>query len=96
LIVLPEVLRPLAASVSAAYRAHSTAPADISGQFGFLAGLLSKGRQASERADIEIRPDMRGINPMWPWHVQTAVRRGETAARRALPAIRRLLTARSA
>ena len=96
LVVLPEVLRPVAAGVSAAYRAHSAAPADVSSQLGFLAGLLSKGRQARERADIEIRPDTRGISPMWPWHVRTAVRRGETAARRALPAIRRLLAARSA
>ena len=33
---------------------------------------------------------------MWPWHIGVAARRGEAAARRALPAIRRLLAAPSA
>jgi len=95
LIALPNALRPLSARVSAAYRAHSAASADVSGQFGLLAGILSKGRQVPERADIEIRPDMRGISSLWPWHVPVAARRGESAARKALPAIRRLLSARA-
>jgi len=80
--------------VSAAYRAHSTAAADVSGQFGFLAGLLSQGRPAHARPDIEIRPDMRGTTSMRPWQLRTSMRRGEIAARKALPSIQRLLAAR--
>ena len=92
-LVLPRRLRPLSARLSAACRAHSAASSDVSGQFSFLAGLLSTGRPPRARADIEIRPDMRGVAPMWPWHIHTALSRGEAAARRALPAIRRLLAA---
>ncbi len=94
LFALPRWLRPLSARVSAAYRAHSAVAADVSGQIGFLAGLLSQGRPTRARPDIEIRPDMRGITSMWPWQVRTSMRRGETAARKALPSIRRLLAAR--
>jgi len=95
-LVLPEALRPLSARVGAAYRRHSAVPADVNGQIGFLAEMLSKGRPGRARADIDIRPNMQGISAMWPWHIGAAVRRGEAAARRALPAIRRLLAARAA
>jgi NTE family protein len=94
-LVLPEALRPLSARVSAACRRHSAVPADVNGQLGFLAGLLSRGRPARAPADIEIRPNMLGISPMWPWQIGAAVGRGEAAARRALPAIRRLLADRA-
>jgi NTE family protein len=95
-LVLPKVLWPLSARVGAAYRAQSARPADVRGQFGFVAELLSRGRPQRERADIEIRPNLQGISSMWPWHIGAAARRGETAAHRALPAIRRLLAARFA
>lgn len=94
-LVLPEALRPLSAGVAAAYRRHSAVPSDVNGQVGFLAGLLSEGRPRRARADMEIRPDMQGISPMWPWHIGAAMGRGEAAASRALPAIRRLLAARA-
>ncbi len=96
LIVLPRYLRPLSARVSAACGALSARPSDISGQAAFMAGLLSRGRRTRQRADLEIRPDMRGIRPMWPWHIHAAMRRGEAAALGALPAIRGLLAARPA
>ena len=92
LIVLPRRLRPLSARLSAAYRGRSAA-ADIRGQVAFMAALLSRGSRTRERADIEIRPDMRGISSMWPWHIRKAEARGRSAARRALPAIQRLLAA---
>lgn len=95
-VVLPKALRPLSARVGAAYRRHSAIPADVNGQIGFLAEMLSKGRPERARADIEIRPRMPGLSPMWPWHIGSAVRHGEAAARRALPAIRRLLAAGAA
>ncbi len=94
LLVLPRPLRPLSARLSAACRGRSAA-ADIRGQVAFLAGLLSRGSRTHERADIEIRPDMRGISSMWPWHIRRAEARGRAAARRALPAIQRLLAARA-
>ena len=61
---------------------------------GVQSVLLSQGRPARARSDIEIQPDMRGITSMWPWQIRTSMRRGETAARKALPSIRRLLAAR--
>ena len=94
-LVLPAPLRPLSARLSAAFQRLSAAPSDVNGQLSFLTGLLSKGRPARARADLEIRPDMRGVRSMWPWDIGTAMRRGEAAARRALPAIRRLLAARA-
>jgi len=40
LFALPRWLRLLSARVGAAYRAHSTVAADVSGQIGFLAARL--------------------------------------------------------
>ncbi len=96
LIVLPRYLRPLSARVSAACGALSARPSDLSGQVAFMSGLLSRGRRTRQRADVEIRPDMRGVRSMWPWHIHAAMRRGEAAALEALPSIRRLLAARPA
>ncbi len=93
LFVLPRWLRPLSARVGAACRGQSPKGADVRGQVAFLAALLSRGSRTHERADIEIRPDMRGISSMWPWHIHTSMRRGEVAARNALPSIQRLLAA---
>jgi NTE family protein len=95
-LVLPKAARPLSARVAAAYRAKSARPADVRSQFGFLADMLSRGRPQRARADVEIRPNLKGLSAMWPWHIGTAARRGEAAAHRALPAIRRLLADRSA
>jgi NTE family protein len=96
LLVLPRRLRPLSARFGAACAARPGPAAGVRGQVGFLAGLVSRGRPPRPRADVEIRPDLRGVNPMWPWHIQKAALRGEAAARRALPAIQRLLAARAA
>ncbi len=95
-LVLPDALKPLSARVSSAYRRRSAVPTDVSGQIAFLAEMLSEGRPRRLRADIEIRPKLQGVSPMWPWHIGAAARRGEAAARRALPAIQRLLAARAA
>jgi len=92
---LVAVLLLLSVGLSAALEARPAAPDSLRNQVGFLAGLVSRGRPPRQRADVEIRPDLRGVNPVWPWHIQKAALRGEAAARRALPAIRRLLAARS-
>ena len=95
-LIVPKAARPLSARAAAAYRAQSVRPADVWGQLGLLAGLMSKDRRRRAEADIEIRPNLQRISPMWPWHIGVAASRGEAAARRALPAIRRLLAARGA
>jgi NTE family protein len=46
-------------------------------------------------AEVVIRPDVDGLNPNSPFNVEVALRRGEEAARAALPQIERLLAARS-
>ena len=95
LFALPRGLRSLSARAGAALEARPAAPDSLRNQVGFLAGLVSHGRPRRPRADVEIRPDLRGVNPVWPWHIRKAALRGEEAARRALPAIRRLLAARA-
>ena len=96
LYVLPGPLRALSGRAGVALEARPAAPDSLRNQVGFLAGLVSHGRPRRPRADVEIRPDLRGVNPVWPWHIHRAALRGETAARRALPAIQRLLAARAA
>ena len=96
LFALPHGLRSLSARASAALEARPAAPDSLRNQVGFLAGLVSHGRPPRQRADVEIRPDLRGVSAVRPWHIQKAALRGEAAARRALPAIRRLLAARAA
>ncbi len=94
--LLPERLRPLSAEVSQGLRRRSRTSADITAQVAFMADLLSRGRAARAAADLEIKPNMRGISSMWPWHIERAIRRGAAAARQALPEIRRLIAARAA
>ncbi|MEX0801259.1 MAG: patatin-like phospholipase family protein [Dehalococcoidia bacterium] len=96
LIVLPRPLRPLSARLGAAYRARSSRPGDLWSQVAFMSELLTRDRSARARADVTIRPDLRGVSGMWPWHIQRAYRRGRAAARAALPEIERLLAARAA
>lgn len=91
IIRVPRSLRPLCARVDAVAKARSSTPSSLVTQFGFLAGLLARGRPARVPSDVEIRPDIRGISGVWPWHTALAMRRGEAAARAALPAIRQLL-----
>lgn len=95
LIVLPRPLRPLSARLGAAYRARSSRPGDLWGQVAFVTDLLTRDRSARARADVTIRPNLRGVSAMWPWHIQRAYRRGRAAARAALPEIERLLAARA-
>ncbi|MBI2914006.1 MAG: hypothetical protein HYY03_08810, partial [Chloroflexi bacterium] len=45
---------------------------------------------------VEIRPDMTGISAVSPLQIHLAARRGEVAARDALPAIQRALAAQPA
>jgi NTE family protein len=92
---LPPVLRPFSADVGAAFRAVSLAPDDVSGQIAFMGDLLSRERPPRAQADVEVRPDMRGLSSLWPWHIPAAVERGRRAARRALPYIQRALAARA-
>ena len=92
---LPRPLRPFSGDLSAAFAAVSLAPDDVNGQIAFMGDLLSRERPPRARADLEIRPDMRGLSSMWPWHIPAAIERGRRAARRALPELQRALAARA-
>ncbi|HEU5319599.1 MAG TPA: hypothetical protein VFX28_02265, partial [Methylomirabilota bacterium] len=96
LIVLPPSLRALSGRAASALDSPRSRPGGVRSQAAFLAGLLSQGRPLRPVADVEIRPKLRGVNPMWPWHTKRAAARGEAAARDALPAIQRLLAAQAA
>jgi NTE family protein len=89
--LLPAPLRPLSARVGRRLRRLGVAPASRLGQAAFMARLLALGRPQRPRADLVIRPNLRGISAFVPLGMARAVRQGEEAARAALPAIRRLL-----
>lgn len=93
---LPPRLRPLSARAAAALRRRSRGGGDLWAQAAFLAELLARSGPQRRRPQVEVRPDLRGISPMWPWHIGEAVRRGERAARQALPAIGEALRAAQA
>ena len=90
---LPLALRPHASALARALNHNPSDPAGIRNQLAFLARLLSRQRRKPPAVDIEIRPNMRGISAFAPWQAREAVRRGEIAARRALPSIDHALSA---
>jgi len=90
---LPASARPHSARLALSWRRLGTAPAQPLSQAAFMTELLSRELGGTPGADIEIRPDMRGISAFAPWRAGLAIRRGEAAARAALPAIRRALSA---
>jgi NTE family protein len=90
---LPRPFRPHAAALAAALDRHPTDPAGLRRQISFLCRLLSRQRLKPPDAELEIRPNMRGISAFAPWQAREAARRGELAARRALPTIDRALSA---
>lgn len=87
-VSLPAAARPHSARVASSWRRLGTMPAHPLSQAAFMAELLSREIGGTPRGDIEIRPDMCGISAFAPWQTRRAVRRGEAAARAALPAIR--------
>lgn len=89
--VLPASLRPLSDRVARWLRRRCPDPASRLGQVAFMARLLSLGRPVRPEPVLAIRPDLRGISAFLPFGMARAVRQGERAARRALPAIRRLV-----
>ncbi|MBI1885893.1 MAG: patatin-like phospholipase family protein [Chloroflexi bacterium] len=89
--LLPPPLRPLSAMTARACRKAARAPHDLRGQFAFMADLLSKGHPQRPAPDVLIRPDLRGFRSALPLRMNEAIRRGEAAARAALPAISRAL-----
>jgi NTE family protein len=90
---LPPSLRPYSATLSRALDRNSSDPPGIRNQLALIALLLSRERPRPPTFDVEIRPNMRGISAFAPWQAREAVRRGELAARRALPTIHRVLSA---
>jgi NTE family protein len=92
---LPHPVRPLSARLGRALR-QAARPDGLRGQIGFMAQVVSRERPDRPKPQVEIRPDMTGISAFSPWQTGLAARRGEAAARRALPAIQRALAAASA
>ena len=88
---LPDRFRPLSAALAERIGRWAARPDGVPGQVSFLAALLAGGPAERPRPDLEIRPDLRGINAIWPWHTREAMRRGELAGRDALPQVHRLL-----
>jgi NTE family protein len=93
---LPRPLRPLSAMASRAYRRRGPRPNSLYGQMAFLGELLAQGRQWGPRPDFTIKPNLAGISAFDPFQLQEALRRGEAAARAALPRLRSLLAAAEA
>jgi NTE family protein len=91
---LPESLRPYAERLSQRLRRQPLNPRSISAQIACMSGLMARGRIVPAAADIEIRPNLRGISAYAPWNIELAILRGEQATRVALPSIRRLLAAK--
>lgn len=88
---LPPPLRPLSAQVGRAFRDYAPRPESFGGQLALVADMMSRDRLRESQPQVEIRPDMTGISAFSPWQIGQAARRGEAAARRALPAIERAL-----
>ena len=93
---LPRSLRPQAARLGRTLRERAARPEGLPNQIGFMLGLIARERVVGPRLQVEIRPDMRGITAFSPWQIALAVRRGEAAARKALPAIELALASVSA
>ncbi len=90
---LPQPLRPLSAMAGHAYRRRARRPDSLHGQMAFLGELLAQGRQYGPRPDFLIKPNLTGLSALSPFQVQEALRRGEAAARAALPRLRSVLAA---
>ncbi len=89
---LPPNLRPLASWASG--RLRRRCPADRPGRLSPLALMLQVAAHLPPPrriADVIIRPDLRGLNSNSPFHIRRSMKRGEEAARRALPRIMALL-----
>lgn len=89
---LPANLRPAGRWVLD--RLLKRCPADRPGRLSPLALLLKAASHLPTPrrvADVVIRPDLRRLNSNSPFHVLLAMRRGEQAAREALPRVMALL-----
>jgi hypothetical protein len=60
----------------------------------FLLYTMSEVRPATADADVIIRPRVAHLNANSPFHMQLSLRRGEEAAREALPLIEEVLSKR--
>lgn len=91
-LVLPATLRPLGQWMSR--RLQMRCPPDRPGQlspFAFMLKVMSHLPMVRRAADVVIRPDLRRHNSNSPFQALLALRRGEQAARDALPRIREML-----
>jgi NTE family protein len=89
---IPPRLRPTTIQAGRIARQGAGRPDDLASQIASVAELLTQDRSPARSPAVEIKPDMTGITAFSPWHAGQAVRRGEAAARAALPAIRSVLS----
>lgn len=92
-INLPPPLRPLgrAALRQLGTVARRTGPGNFAAAV-FLLFTLTNPPRSERRADVTIRPDVIQISANSPFHLQVCMKRGEEAARAALPEIEALMS----
>jgi NTE family protein len=92
---LPRALRPSAALVAEGL-GGAKLPTFLS-QVAFTARLLANGRMRRKKSpDVLIKPNTKGLSSFSPFQVPLAIARGEAAAKKALPRIRRVLAEKGA
>jgi len=90
-LVLPVPLRPAFRRLGRLLWGLEAAPSSRLGGVAFMAGLLGEGRPQRPPPEAMVRPCLRGIMAVLPLRMEEAIRRGEKAARAALPQLRRLV-----
>ncbi len=90
-LVLPPRLRPASRRLGNLMWALGATPQSRLGGLALLARLLGEGPPRRPPPAATIRPPLHGIMAVLPVRMQEAIRRGERAARTALPAIKTLL-----
>jgi NTE family protein len=91
--LLPPPLRPASRRLGNLLWALGATPPSRLGGLALLACLVGEGPPPRPPAAATVRPRLHGIMAALPMRIQEAVRRGEGAARAALPAIKSLLEA---
>jgi len=89
-IVLPKALQPISRQASRVIWGLGVDPRSRIGGLAFMAHLLSQGRPQRLPPQAYIVPRLRGIMAILPFRIEEAIRRGEKAARAALPYLRQL------
>lgn len=88
---LPRLLRPAVRRIIAQVDPFVSERPGTGAQVLFLLFTMCQPPRSLMKADVTIQPDVIDISANSPFHLRVCLRRGEEAARRALPEIGRLL-----